>query len=82
MRRGIVAAELNDHFTGATDHRHRHALALRLAGLGGGRRDGQRRGERQVLAGEQLGARRRGEGAGQRHRDEANERRSHLRSSL
>src|SRR5689334_12032738 len=39
VRRGVVAAQLYERLAGTADHRHRHAVALALARIGGGRRD-------------------------------------------
>ena len=54
VRRGVVAAHLQDDLAVAPDHRHRHGVALALAEIGSGRGDGERRRERQILARQQL----------------------------
>jgi hypothetical protein len=45
VRRGIVAAHLQDDLAVAPDHGHRHPIALALAEIGGGRGNGERRRE-------------------------------------
>lgn len=70
MRRGVVAAQHHDRLAVAPDHGDRNAVALRLARIGGGRGDGQGRGERQVFVIEQLRARRRGQRYGKTRPDD------------
>jgi hypothetical protein len=54
MRRGVLAAQLHERLPVAPDNCHRHAVALALAGLGGGRRNRQRGSLRQILVRRQL----------------------------
>src|SRR4051812_25100204 len=65
VRPGPIATDLHDDLAVAPDDRGRHLIAVRLAGRDGGFRDGEGRGSRQVLAGEELRARRRHQNAGE-----------------
>src|SRR5260370_2083795 len=56
VRRGIVAAQMDDDLAGAADHGDRDAIALSLAGFPGCGGDRQAGREPQVLVAEQLSA--------------------------
>src|ERR1700724_356829 len=64
VRPGVVAAHLHDDLAVAADHGHRYGVAIGLAGLYRGFRDGYGDGSAQVLVAEQFRSRGRGEGGG------------------